>query len=163
VEADRQANDWIEEENRSKSRKMITQRVGGLSRGWISGGEEFRNWLLDSIEERVARSDRRYRSSAQGRDYGEYRAEELIRMAVDCFVVGNVHLTDSACRHPGRILLAAAISRQTSVGQRWIAQRLGMKSAANVSQHVRRNFEMAKTRIMRGELKKWEQVSRVVD
>ena len=65
VEADRQANDWIEEENRSKSRKMIRQRVGGLSKGWIAGGEKFRNWLLDSIEEKVARSDRRYRSSAQ--------------------------------------------------------------------------------------------------
>ena len=39
---------------------------------------------------------------------------------------------------PRKVSLAWAIARSTTVSQRWIANRLTMRSAANVSQQIRR-------------------------
>jgi transcriptional regulator len=61
------------------------------------------------------------------------------------------------------VLLAVEIYRQTSVGQQWIADRLGMKSAANVSQQVRRSHANAERRTPRRLLRRWRKLSSFVD
>jgi hypothetical protein len=40
--------------------------------------------------------------------------------------------------HPAKVAIAAVLKSKTTVGIIWIAQRLSMKSAGNVSQLVRR-------------------------
>jgi hypothetical protein len=56
---------------------------------------------------------------------------------------------------PRKVAIARAIWEQTVVPQKWLAERLGMRSAANVSQQLRRNRVNAKRSDLPFFLRKW--------
>jgi len=132
------------------------------SSGWFRGGEEFRDWLLERFEKKPSQADRNVRSSEQARDYSVDRAEELIATGLECFGLEEEELKEAKGGDPRRLLIAGAIWKQTTVGQGWIAQRLGMRTAGNVSQQLRRGLDRAKEGISKRQLKKWEKLSRFV-
>lgn len=161
AEANRRAEEWSAE---NPARRM--RQAGGstnLSSGWFSGGEAFKEWLIEQVGRKLAGSSRRYRSSDQGRDFGMSRARQLIAIACECFGWARGDVASLPRGEPGRVLLAAEITRQTSVGQQWIAEALGMKTAANVSQQIRRNHASAEKRISARLLRQWRTKSIFVD
>ena len=61
----------------------------------------------------------------------------------------------------GWVAIAWAVWRATAMPQGWIAERLGLRSAANVSQWLRR-FEALEDRALPKEIKKWKrEMSRI--
>ena len=137
-----------------------------LRRGWYWGSEAFREWLLEKADP-VAAEKRDFRGSGLGKDHARQQAEALIAKGCEFFGIrGDAEAAGPATLKPGdlrRVAIAWAIWKQTSMAQGWIAERLGMKSAANVSQQIRR-FEGRKERELPEEIRKWKALqSRFVD
>lgn len=105
-----------------------------LQRGWYWGSQEFRERMLQLVP--GARGNRNYRASDVGREKERQAAEFWIERAREHFGVGAVGM-DAAPR-PVRLAAAWALHRRTNQPQVWIAEQLGLHSAANVSQQVRR-------------------------
>ena len=110
-----------------------------LQCGWYWGSEAFREKLLDLASERLQRAkNRNYRSSRQANDYAEARAEALIQNGLQELGLTEQDLKISRGSDPRKVSLAWVIASSTTVSQDWIANRLSMRSAANVSQQIRR-------------------------
>ena len=117
-------------------------RRSHLRRGWYWGSQAF-------AEKMVKLGDcllRQRRSGADGlslepRAHGEQEAERLLRAGL-----AQAGWTPAECRRlPGsdarKVALAAKIWDQTTVNQSWIAEKLGMRSAGNVCQQIRRHCQ----------------------
>jgi putative transposase len=110
-----------------------------LRRGWYWGTEEFREKLLHAASERSRRmTNRNYRSNRQAHDHAQAGAEEVICNGLKLLGLTENDLKISRGSDPRKVGLAWAIARSTTISQRWIANRLTMRSAANVSQQIRR-------------------------
>ena len=159
LEANRRAEEWKKEERLSKGRGVAFSTE---SAGWYRGGEGFRDWLLERFEKKPVQAARNVRSGAQARDHSVQRAEQLVRIGLECFEWEEAEMLKAKGGDPRRLMIAEAIWKQTTVGQSWIAERLGMQSAGNVSQQLRKGMERAREKIPKGKMKKWEKMSRFV-
>ena len=120
-----------------------------LSRGWYWGSQNFRDQLLEKFGKEAKRKrNRDDKSSPMMREFGEREAEAIIGKAAKHF--GAEEEWVEARRGDRRkAAVAWAICQRTNLRHQWIAERLQMRSAANVSQTVR-NFE----RLEKGKLQK---------
>ena len=105
-----------------------------LQRGWYWGSQEFRESMLQLVP--AGLSNRNYRTSGLGRQRGRQKAEVWIERAREHFGVGEQSM--AAAPRPARLAAAWALHHRTNESQAWIAEELGLHSAANVSQQVRR-------------------------
>ncbi len=119
---------WSERERQTPKRT--------LKRGWYWGSANFRGKLLGLFERRNGGvGNRNYRSSEQKKAHGEAEAQRLLEWGMEA-----LGLSERDIRRP--VAVANVLDSRTTVSQKWIAQRLNMKSAANVSQQVRRFLEL---------------------
>jgi REP element-mobilizing transposase RayT len=126
-----------------------------LRRGWYWGSAAFREKLLDLATKRLSGSaNRNQRSSRQGHDHAQLGATNLIRYGLAELELDEEELRVSRGSEPRKVSLAWAIARSTTMNQSWIARRLNMRSAANVSQQIRR-FEKKLTRQTDSRIKNW--------
>jgi putative transposase len=126
-----------------------------LRRGWYWGSEAFGKNLLELAAERLSRpGNRNRRSTDQWRDHAQAGATELIREGLKVLGLSEDNLKASKGSEVRKVSLAWAVARSTTVSQSWIANRLSMRSAANVSQQVRR-FESELKRQSDRRVKKW--------
>jgi putative transposase len=126
-----------------------------LRRGWYWGSEAFRQKLLDLAAEPLSRlSNRNRRATRQWRDHAQLSARDLIRQGLDALELSEDQLKVSKSSETRKVSLAWAIARSTTMSQSWIADRLNMRSAANVSQQVRR-FEKELKRQSDSRIKRW--------
>ena len=110
-----------------------------LRRGWYWGSVAFRETLLGLAAGPLQRMmNRNQRSSRQAHDHAQARALELIRRGLKELGLTEQELKISRGSDARKVSLAWAIARSTTVNQGWIANRLHMRSAANVSQQIRR-------------------------
>ncbi len=110
-----------------------------LRRGWYWGGEAFRQKLLDLAAEPLSRlHNRNRRTTRQWRDHAQVSASDLIRQGLEALELSEDQLKASKGSETRKVSLAWAIARSTTMSQSWIADRLNMRSATNVSQQVRR-------------------------
>ena len=138
---------WTEREGQSLN--------SNLRRGWYWGGEDFRQKLLELTAGRLSRhSNRNQRSSRQGHDHAQAGASALIRAGFKELELSEEELKASRGSEPRKVSLAWAIARSTTMDQSWIANRLNMRSAANVSQQIRR-FEKNLNRQLDPRVKSW--------
>lgn len=104
-----------------------------LERGWYWGSQSFREKMLKLVKGKGR--NRNYRSSALMQDEQKNQAEEWLER-------GRKHfkLTGPLAEAPrlARVSIAWALHRRTNQPQGWIASELGLRTAANVSQQVRR-------------------------
>jgi REP element-mobilizing transposase RayT len=116
-----------------------------LRRGWYWGSQDFREKLLSRIGRKEnSSSNRNYSSSTQGKDQSRREAEAILAKAVSHFNLEGADPVGSLKRGDHRkVAIAWAIWRRTSMPQTWIADRTGLKTAANVSQQVRRYSGLA--------------------
>lgn len=91
---------------------------------------QFRCWLIlvrrkscnggtvarEQLHELAA--DRNVRGGEQAQDYREERAEELIRLGLQCFAMGEEELVSAKGGDPRRLLIAEAIWKGKRVAQR---------------------------------------------
>lgn len=116
-----------------------------LRRGWYWGSEAFKKRLLDAYgSESIEGSRRAMKSSPALRDHAEGCAEVIVRDGMKHYGMTEGDLTRKSRGDLRRASIAWAIWNRTSVPQLWIAKKLGMKSAGNVSRTVRRLDRMRK-------------------
>ena len=105
-----------------------------LQRGWYWGSEKFREKMLKLVPS--ARTNRNYRTSDLGRQKERQEAKFWIERAREHFGVGVQSM--AVAPRLARLAAAWALHHRTNQPQGWIAEQLGLHSAANVSQQVRR-------------------------
>ncbi len=109
-----------------------------LRRGWCFGCAEFKEELRTGLCDSLERIERGSVVGEQRRMHDEVEAERLLIRAAD--VVG-LDLTAIGLLKRGDLqkgLVAWFLSKNTSVGQKWIAKRLEMGDSSNVSRAVQR-------------------------
>lgn len=116
------------------------RRRSHLRHGWYWGSQAFAERMLQHATKKAGwlGQNRTYRSAPLSRAHDEAEAERLLQeglAAAELTEVEVAALPGSDVRKAG---LANVLMERTVARQSWIAERLGMRSAANVSQQVRR-------------------------
>ncbi|GAT32366.1 REP element-mobilizing transposase RayT [Terrimicrobium sacchariphilum] len=126
-----------------------------LHRGWYWGSPAFREKLLKRLERPSARLKPRAAQSIRPRD--RRKAQEWLDLARKHFgVTGDFAKAPRAAR----VAAAWALHSRTNESQAWIADTLGLRSAANVSQQVR-SVDQGTHAALAGE-KRWRSWERLV-
>jgi putative transposase len=125
-------------ESLEKRGKVEDCSYRSLRRGWCLGSAEFKEELRDGLCESLGRIERGSVVGEPRRMHDETEAERLLMCAAN--IVG-LDLTGMDLLKKGDVrkgLVAWCLSQSTSVGQKWIAKRLGMGDPSNVSRVVHR-------------------------
>jgi REP element-mobilizing transposase RayT len=114
-------------------------RCSHLRRGWYWGSQSFGEKLLDLAQPALKRKkSRAYRRSAQQQSHGLKQAEQWLEQGLAAAGLSEEDLGQLKGSDPRKVALAELLWRRTTVSQEWLAERLRMRSAANVSQLLRR-------------------------
>jgi hypothetical protein len=114
-------------------------RCSHLRKGWYWGTQAFAE-RMTAVLARPVKSfkGRSYRSALERRSHDMTQAEEWIRKGIAAMGLAPEAVRRLPGSDPRKVALAKLLWEQTTVQQAWIADRLGMGSAANVSQQIRR-------------------------
>ena len=119
----------------------VDTRCSHLRRGWYWGtqafGERMRK-LAAVVLKKGAPKSRAYRKQALVREHSERQAEAWLAEGLKAGGLKRSGLAAVKGSDPRKVLLADLLWRRTVVSQEWLAEKLAMKSAANVSQQLRR-------------------------
>ena len=131
-----------------------------LQRGWYWGSQAFRETLVDKFGTQIqqkGKTNRTVRSSRQFRDSAESDANVLLASGKEALGLSK-ELIENPKRLRGdlrRAAIAWAIWTKTSgVSQQWIADALNLRSAANVSNQLRK-FAKLPSKVLPSEIRKW--------
>ena len=126
-----------------------------LRRGWYWGTQEFRERMVERFGKVTqGTKDRGVRGSELYQRHDKVGAERILRQGEKHFGAKLEVLSEPRYGDLRRVALAYALVKRTTVSRSWIAERLNLKSAANVSQRVKK-FEQEKAGRL-GELeRKW--------
>jgi len=117
-----------------------------FERGWVHGSDIFRELVLESFaakgkEGTAAATNSNYRSSELGKAFTVAEAERIITEGLKHFNLDELSLGRTPKGDWRKVAIAWAICERTTARQDWIADRLHLKSASNVSQRVRQYRE----------------------
>lgn len=98
--------------------------------------------------------DRGVRGSELYRRHDEVGAERILKEGEEHFGASLSELTVSRYGDLRRVALAYALVKRTTVSRSWIASRLNLRSAANVSQRVKL-FEKEDGKVLTKEERSW--------
>ncbi len=119
----------------------LDARASHLRRGWYWGtqafGEAMRK-LGQKLMKKAVPVSRAYQKNALVREHGERQALEWLVKGLKAGGLKPCDLARVKGSDPRKVLLADVLWRRTVVSQEWLAEKLEMKSAANVSQQLRR-------------------------
>ncbi len=90
------------------------------------------------LKKEGAPKSRAYRKQAPVREHSERQAEAWLAEGLKAAGMKCRELAQVKGSDPRKVLLADLLWRRTVVSQEWLAEKLVMSSAANVSQQIRR-------------------------
>jgi REP element-mobilizing transposase RayT len=119
----------------------VDARCSHLRRGWYWGTQRFAEKMLALAKRPLGKpKGRAYRSGGLRRSHDEHQAEEWLQSGLVASGLREADLGGLAGSDARKVALARLLWRGTTVSQGWIATRLRMGSAANVSQQLRRGI-----------------------
>ncbi|MDZ4288072.1 MAG: transposase [Prosthecobacter sp.] len=116
-------------------------RCSHLRRGWYWGTQAFAEkarTLASKLLKARSPASRAYKSVPQVRAHSQEQAARWLREGLKAAGLKPADLGQLKGSDPRKLLLAQWLWTKTTVSQEWIAAQLAMKSAANVSQQLRR-------------------------
>jgi REP element-mobilizing transposase RayT len=115
-------------------------RISHLRRGWYWGRQEFAEKALKLAAKaiRKPRAARAYRTCPERIAHGEIEAGKLLAAGLLAAGIGKGELRKLPANEPRKVMLAALLWKKTTVRQAWIARKLEMRNAANVSLAIHR-------------------------
>ena len=117
----------------------VDRRCSHLKRGWYWGTQAFGERLAAGLNNVAARlKGRSSRSAPERRSHDERQAEEWLKQGIGATGLERKELIQLPGSDARKVALARLLWERTTVGQAWIAERLGMGGSANVSQQIRR-------------------------
>jgi REP element-mobilizing transposase RayT len=135
----------VEEEGQTCGMPVVAEdvdaRCSHLRRGWYWGSQKFAGKLRELSEKRTnakKRSSRASQRTPQATAHGEEQAKQWLKDGLAAAALGAKDLPHMKGSAPQKLALAELLWKRTTVSQEWIAQKLAMRSAANVSQQLRR-------------------------
>jgi len=128
--------------------KDVDARCSHLRRGWYWGSQGFAGKLRElagKLMKERKRMSRAYRKAPQVTAHSEEQAERWLADGLKAAGLMAKDLPALKGSDPRKLALAELLWKRTTVSQDWIAAKLSMRSAANVSQQLRR-FNRGKTK-----------------
>lgn len=119
----------------------VDARSSHLRRGWYWGTQAFGEAMRKLAGVMVGKhgpKSRSYRSNPHVVEHGEKQAAAWLKEGLKAAGLQATELRTLKGSDPRKLLLAELLWRRTTVSQEWLAEQLAMKSAANVSQQLRR-------------------------
>jgi len=119
----------------------VDQRASHLRRGWYWGTQAFGDAMRQlgaKLLQKATPASRAYQKHALVREHGERQAEAWLGRGLKAGGIKPDGLAQLKGSDPRKVLLADLMWRRTVMSQGWLAEKLAMKSAANVSQQIRR-------------------------
>ena len=119
----------------------VDARCSHLRRGWYWGSQEFAGKLYKLAEKLMKerkRSSRAYRKTPQVAAHSEEQAGRWLAEGLQAAGLAEKDLSGMKGSDPRKLALAELLWKRTTVSQEWIAEKPSMRSAANVSQQLRR-------------------------
>jgi REP element-mobilizing transposase RayT len=104
-----------------------------LRRGWVFGGEAFRDRVLDWMEKNRAGQGRKVRREETDDNHGERQAERIIREMLEAFGLEEAQLLGARKGDWRKRVIGQRVRQETSVSLRWLGARLKMGSEGHVS------------------------------
>ena len=115
------------------------RRHSHLRHGWYWGSQAFAERMLQLARKGIAkRKNRTYRSAPLFRAHDERQAQRLLDGGLAAAGLSARELDSLPGSDVRKVALANLLLERTVARQSWIADKLAMRSAANVSQQVRR-------------------------
>ncbi len=110
------------------------RRRSNFRDGWYWGSEGFAENLIATKKSLFSKTfSPGYRSSAEQKSHGEREAEAIVEIGLKSEGIGDIQLSALPGSDQRKVAIAQRLRAQTTVSLRWIAERLDMKSAGNVS------------------------------
>ena len=141
----------VEEEMKKCGVPVVPKEVDGrcshLRRGWYWGSQKFAEKLRKLSEKLIKegkQSSRGYRKAPQVTSHSVQQAERWLIDGLRVAGLRKKDLPELKGSDPRKLALAELLWKRTTVSQEWISEKLSMRSAANVSQQLRR-FDRGKT------------------
>ena len=138
--------------------KSIEDRI---NRGWFWGSESFKESLLNLYEKGMKASGRKgnrvYQSGSLLKDYAENSARAILKTAREHFGLSAADLKKPVRGDCTRAAIATRLHKETTMSQSWIAEQLGMKSAANVSRQIQ-VFRSKQKRSLPKKIREWMKI-----
>ena len=152
----------VEEEVDRCGLPVVAQEVDGrlsnLQRGWYWGTQAFAEGLLKIVRTASGRlKSRTYRSAPERRSHDEMQAENWVQEGLLAAGLSATDVTRLPGSDPQKVALARLVWENTTVPQAWIAERLEMGSAANVSQQLSRGKHASRPRNLPAPLRQFLQ------
>jgi putative transposase len=117
----------------------VDARMSHLRRGWYWGRQEFAEKLRRIIGERIqSAKSRAYLRTPQRVSHGLDEAERLVLEGIKAAGLATKELEGLPGGDPRKVALGKLVREKTVTSCGWLAARLKMRSAANVSQTLRR-------------------------
>ncbi len=135
----------------------VDRRLSHLRRGWYWGSQQFAQRVL-RLADAALRKQRHPsgRGGGESKAHGEAEAGRLLQEGLRAAGLKRPDLSRLKGSDPRKVAIARVIWHNTSVQMSWIAEKLAMKSASNVSQQLRRRAIQARTRTLPKTLARWE-------
>jgi putative transposase len=116
----------------------VDARCSHLRRGWYWGSEAFAEKMLGLAQAALKRiKSRAYRSAAVRQTHDAMQAERWLREGLAAAGLSTSELSRLKGSDPRKLALARLLWQNTTVSQGWLAEKLHLRSAANVSQQLR--------------------------
>jgi hypothetical protein len=136
----------------------VDGRLSNLQRGWYWGTQAFAEGLLKIVHTASGRlKSRTYRSAPERRSHDEMQAENWVQEGLLAAGLSATDVTRLPGSDPQKVALARLVWENTTVPQAWIAERLEMGSAANVSQQLSRGKHASRPRNLPAPLRQFLQ------
>ncbi|MEN3943014.1 transposase [Prosthecobacter sp. SYSU 5D2] len=120
----------------------VDARCSHLRRGWYWGSQAFaeklRQWVDGVLKGEKAPKSRAYKHSPQSRAHGLEKAEVYVKEGLAASGLDEKDLATLKGSDIRKVALARLVWKKTTATQEWIARKLHMSSATNVSQQIRR-------------------------
>lgn len=134
----------------------VDARVSHLRRGWYWGTQAFAEKMLKLAEGLLKKGKSRgYAGAVQQKAHGEREAERLLAEGLKPVGMSQAEVKQTKGADVRKAIVAKLLWDKTTVSQGWIAERLHMKSAANVGMVVRRELTKKKLAAVPKELREW--------
>jgi putative transposase len=117
-----------------RAREGLSEEVlGQMRRGWVLGGEAFRDRVLDWMDKSAAGKGGKVRREQSDQDHGQRQAERIIKTMVKALKVNEAELLAARKGDWRKRLIGQRVRVDTSVSLRWLAERLKMGSEGHLS------------------------------
>ena len=117
----------------------VDARCSHLRRGWYWGRASFAEGLHKLVAQTLKRAGNHGACrSLEALSRSESHAEKLLAQGLGAAGLGTEELANLPGSDPRKVALARYLWTGTTVSQSWLAERLQMRSATNVSQQLRR-------------------------